>query len=1530
VAIVSAVSTGVISLLAGAVLTAPVAQAAGETLSHVASVSTAGNRASHTVRIPASVQAGDALVLSLTWNSVKAVTTPPAGWTQIETRTGNAVSGRVWTKTAAASDANANVTVATNGSSKSVVAVSAYRSSGGIAQVSSSEIAGQDAPSTSHPAPAVAVSGENSWLVSTWAEKSAVAQTWTLPAGVTSRTSANSTGTGKIGMVVTDSNGAVPTGTAAARSATTSGSVARTVMSSVVVTPGLAVPNAAPVASFTNTCNLLVCGFNASASSDADNDPLTYSWNFGDGSTGSGVSPSRTYASSGTRTVTLTVSDGKTSTVATRSVTVSNVGPGTQPKPNHTTLVPETPNTTMPRISTGEIWDIEVVGNRAFVVGGFTSLQNRTANNTSTVNQRYLAAFNLTTGLIDTTFRPTFDGEVSAVEASPDGTKLFVAGQFNTVNGVTKRKIASLNLTTGAPVTGFTANANSQASALEATNTTVYVGGRFATINNQAMAGLAAVNATTGALDTAFDNQLSGGIGVNGVLTVQQLKLTHDSSKLLVVHTARRVDGQDRYGAALIDTATKNLLPWHTTLWQDNLLAVGGIQRAYAGDIAPDDSFFVVTSGSGGDRPPINDTVIAFPLDGNAANDTDAKPMWISRAFDSIYSAAITEEAIYIGGHFQWNESPTAPDPWPGLDNVGYGTGQGLAAYALGDAVVRRDHLGALNPADGKALEWHPGSNSFEGNKAMLATPRGVITGGDAGIQGGSSVGRIAFFDLNQRPAASNPDTTIDSPIAGRVVPAGEEFTIEGTARHSSTLRRVQVEVQSGNQYLQDDRTSWGAFNTIDLVYGAGGGLQNPVNGVTAWSLPLTISDSREMTVRTRAVLTSGTQEPVKAVKKIESFSFDDLPPGTSITAPSSALQTSTSFVLRGSATDDKGVESVSIYVRDENDRYLTAAGDLTDDYTLFRVTTDNPGAVSTTWQYELNLPHEGEWKIYAMARDNAGQSDTRGAVATYTVSSTGAPPTVTVTSPVEVTPPVVPPTLTRAPGGRITFAGTAADPDGLATVEISLRNATTYEALNADGSWGADLTAGWHRISPANMNATSYNWSYQMPADLVPGVYNFQVRATDRQDLTTTSSLQGKVNISVAVPGDAAPDTRLTGAGVITAPSRHLDLAGTATDDIGVKAVKVVLLENETLRFLRPDGTLAAGLRTIDATVTPVNPGDPKSVNWTLSVDVPANGNYTVLATAVDSMDQYDLSATGAQGQYLVFPGDAAPQLLPNLFSPADNTAFTESRIVTSGRAEDDTSMARVEVAIMNQAGQYMNSSGVFSSGERYNAAFLNSPGSAGSNFSYTSPVIPNGSYTLKVRPVDTHGLTPEPKVVPVTVSSPASNAAPVANGSVSCTNNVCTFDGRASTDENKPTLSYAWNFGNGRTGSGALTTFTYTGPGTFTPTLTVRDEYGATHATTLAPQTVVEPPGNTAPTAVITNPTCVGLVCAFSGATSSDPNVGDALTYSWSFGDGGTSTSASPTRTYAAGNTYTVTLTVKDGWGKESTTTRNVTVAP
>ncbi|MGC4764536.1 PQQ-dependent sugar dehydrogenase [Micromonospora sp. DT46] len=84
----------------------------------------------------------------------------------------------------------------------------------------------------------------------------------------------------------------------------------------------------------------------------------------------------------------------------------------------------------------------------------------------------------------------------------------------------------------------------------------------------------------------------------------------------------------------------------------------------------------------------------------------------------------------------------------------------------------------------------------------------------------------------------------------------------------------------------------------------------------------------------------------------------------------------------------------------------------------------------------------------------------------------------------------------------------------------------------------------------------------------------------------------------------------------------------------------------------------------------------------------------------------------------------------------------------------------------------------------------------------------------------------------------------------------------------------------------------------------------------------------GNRAPTAVAAADKTSGaapLTVNFSSAGSSDPE-GGALTYSWAFGDGTSSTAANPSKTYTANGTYQVTLTVRDPQG--ATGTANVQI--
>ena len=81
-----------------------------------------------------------------------------------------------------------------------------------------------------------------------------------------------------------------------------------------------------------------------------------------------------------------------------------------------------------------------------------------------------------------------------------------------------------------------------------------------------------------------------------------------------------------------------------------------------------------------------------------------------------------------------------------------------------------------------------------------------------------------------------------------------------------------------------------------------------------------------------------------------------------------------------------------------------------------------------------------------------------------------------------------------------------------------------------------------------------------------------------------------------------------------------------------------------------------------------------------------------------------------------------------------------------------------------------------------------------------------------------------------------------------------------------------------------------------------------------------------NVPPVASFTS-SCTTLTCTFNGSGSSDSD-GTISNYAWSFGDGAEASGVNASHTYAAGASYSVTLTVTDSGGQTGSTTRNVTV--
>ena len=152
-----------------------------------------------------------------------------------------------------------------------------------------------------------------------------------------------------------------------------------------------------------------------------------------------------------------------------------------------------------------------------------------------------------------------------------------------------------------------------------------------------------------------------------------------------------------------------------------------------------------------------------------------------------------------------------------------------------------------------------------------------------------------------------------------------------------------------------------------------------------------------------------------------------------------------------------------------------------------------------------------------------------------------------------------------------------------------------------------------------------------------------------------------------------------------------------------------------------------------------------------------------------------------------------------------------------------------------------------------------------------------------------------------------------------------VVLFSGTTSTDSDGSIAAFAWDFGDGGTGTGDAAQHIFNAAGTFTVTLTVTDDDGATDDATL--QIVID--NNAPPTAVIvadaTAATSQSVRC--DGAGSSDVD-GTVTAFSWDFGDGTTGIGPTFDKSFSGAGTFVVTLTVTDDKGATGRAEHTITI--
>ncbi|MGA7206286.1 MAG: PKD domain-containing protein, partial [Specibacter sp.] len=320
---------------------------------------------------------------------------------------------------------------------------------------------------------------------------------------------------------------------------------------------------------------------------------------------------------------------------ATMAVVPAAVADSAPPNPAN----PATPTTVtadgLPTVQIdGVAWQQVVVGNTVYVAGNFqTARPAGSAVGVNTVPRQNILAYNLTTGNLIPGFAPNLNAQANTITASPDGSRIYVGGQFTQVNGVNAYRIAALNPATGALITSFAPAVNATVKSIVATNTTVYAGGWFSGVGSAVRANFAAFNAADGSL-LPWNPVSAGG-------TVEAMVLSPDGTKLMVGGSFTTLDGSANpgYGMGMVDATTGALLP----MVANTLVRDGGVHSAILSLASSGTQVYgsgYVFTGGGGN------------LEGSfSANWSDGSITWLEDCHGDTYSVYPSSNAVYIAGH---------------------------------------------------------------------------------------------------------------------------------------------------------------------------------------------------------------------------------------------------------------------------------------------------------------------------------------------------------------------------------------------------------------------------------------------------------------------------------------------------------------------------------------------------------------------------------------------------------------------------------------------------------------------------------------------------------------------------------------------------------------------------------------------------------------------------------------------------------------------------------------------------------------
>lgn len=427
----------------------------------------------------------------------------------------------------------------------------------------------------------------------------------------------------------------------------------------------------------------------------------------------------------------------------------------------HPSLVPDVPATGYPVIldtpangaNRKETEAVDLI-DRWIVSGG--SFQNIELQDGTVISQPFLS-------IVDTTTKQQVctnldvNNEITSIAPGPVPNSAIIGGRFDRVNGAdgverVRNKIALIHLDDcSVDINWVVPGIYARVSELAVSGNRLFIGGDFTNVGPNGISHLLEVNHSTGQINNAFDFDIT----VNQWRPIVGLDASPDGTRLGVVHRGTAIDGNSMRGTAVFniaDPANPTLTPHRMAT---NTVAYSRYYDIMEGAISPGFSSIVLAMGTS----TASDYVYSIPT-GESAGQFG----WEHYMRDTSFSIAVSNNAVYVGGHFC--KIDEGPGPTEIMAPNGGGPSSCTGTNFPGGAW--RSQLAALNPADGTPLTWNPGNDAYRGVSAITVVSRGLLVGYDGLRTNFRRVGTTAFFDFGapaEDPRTGQTCTTSVDPV---------------------------------------------------------------------------------------------------------------------------------------------------------------------------------------------------------------------------------------------------------------------------------------------------------------------------------------------------------------------------------------------------------------------------------------------------------------------------------------------------------------------------------------------------------------------------------------------------------------------------------------------------------------------------------------------------------------------------------------------------------------------------------------------